>query len=1470
MAIRSIDNYIVDMFSQMRGVGVQGIKNLATNLKPATNKDIIAQMKIQTEVMEGANKNSDKLFKAFDGFMQQQRELNQQRVNSRESSNNSDKPNVFEERDKVQRSIVGTKHPLMGVVSAIKDDTARIVELLEQNVRMEQEKNNKGSRFGDFNLGSLMKYAPLLALATASAPELGAGLHAGATLLPTAGRVAMGAGRVIASGAGALRAGGGIANAINVARTSGAGGFNARNMLMGEQKLGALGKIGAVAGAGATYGRYAEGDTTGATIQGISTALPLLLSKTKFGKLASIASGVMDVGLLGRDYVKSKTGEVTPEEQQQQDQLLQPTDKIANNTAETNKILTDIANGKKVGEPSQVSSSGAGSALGLGAMALIGGGILAKRNPLGALTGGFAGSLGARAGTSVLGSLGGMLGRGGAVAGVGAGTTAGARVGTSAGEGALNAGLKIGGKTLGKTALKSLPFVGLAMGAYGAYEKVKEGDTTGAVLEATSGIAAMIPVYGTAISLGLQGISATRDVMRATNKETTDTLTANNQAVTSNITSANDKANSQISKASDTTANALISANELTNKNIAETSAMANSNIANTAQTLSTTGSTLSSNLISASGTFMQMITKFSVLGVALTTTGMAINGVQEFFKTDKEKLKSKLGQGDMSGLHLGAVAESFESGGKGVGTVSGGKGDKGGVSYGKHQLSSKSGTMKEFLDSKYGEKYRGDLMKYEIGSDQFNSTYKTIAKFKGDEFASDQKAFIDKTHFGVQANAIKSKTGIDFSKRGRAVNELIYSMSVQYRNLTPSIFEKALGKNANQLSDQEIIEKVMDYRANNVNTHFSNSSDATRKAVGGRILTEKEMLLNINAKNPNAITNKGGNAIGDTKGAGRSGQVGRTTAKTASTTPISKGGNEASKNADYDLDKICSYAYAKAGDKSKRKCALYVRQALQEGDNKKQIKSGLGDANQWNTNLPKIGFVPVQGTNAQKGDIAWFPPYAGSKEGHVCIFTGSQWVSDFKQKSVQPNSSKSLPYTLFRAKSGYSNGASTGATEGTDQVQGTDANGLNGGAEGSETPDSIFEKAVSVATTGIAGIFNSDAMQKARDFMKGDIYKTTDKTPMPKAQGTFTKDVDQADPNRKLRGAGNNGEADDLLGALGGDDILRQQRHANYEVVKRAIGGTNDIQRQERPDNYDEVKKALGGTNQIQRQMGGKSKNKWWMGLFDSLLGGNDLLGGLFGLATGQRKLSDITPQEILGQVQGAIGAGGIFEGGKFNGRAVGKMLGLDASGALGDIANGGFGGGFGGGLPTGFTSSTGIPSGAFGGGFGGGLVQNTSETDNSSTIDGDTTYQTNGGTTFASKLGSVLGIPRMELGSYAFGGGFGGGLSRNTSNESNISNSTYDKMQEFERFVNRDIDYDHNVTMDDERDMQMAKYNVDEEKRQQSQVQVNIPPTIQTKTGEAPRGRTPQEGLGDSLLVKNPDTIIHTVAVGIMGKSV
>lgn len=75
--------------------------------------------------------------------------------------------------------------------------------------------------------------------------------------------------------------------------------------------------------------------------------------------------------------------------------------------------------------------------------------------------------------------------------------------------------------SLGKTALKFgkvAPGFGLLLGAAGAISKASQGDFAGAGLEAASGLLAMVPKFGTAAALGLQGYIAVRENDRTASK----------------------------------------------------------------------------------------------------------------------------------------------------------------------------------------------------------------------------------------------------------------------------------------------------------------------------------------------------------------------------------------------------------------------------------------------------------------------------------------------------------------------------------------------------------------------------------------------------------------------------------------------------------------------------------------------------------------------------------------------------------------------------------------------------------------------------------------------------------------------------------------------------------------------------------------------------------------------------------------
>lgn len=77
---------------------------------------------------------------------------------------------------------------------------------------------------------------------------------------------------------------------------------------------------------------------------------------------------------------------------------------------------------------------------------------------------------------------------------------------------------KVGATAAGSLASRAVPGLGLVAGGLDAWRRAKEGDYTGAALSAGSGLAAMVPVVGTAASLGLTGAQVYRDYKREQEK----------------------------------------------------------------------------------------------------------------------------------------------------------------------------------------------------------------------------------------------------------------------------------------------------------------------------------------------------------------------------------------------------------------------------------------------------------------------------------------------------------------------------------------------------------------------------------------------------------------------------------------------------------------------------------------------------------------------------------------------------------------------------------------------------------------------------------------------------------------------------------------------------------------------------------------------------------------------------------------
>jgi hypothetical protein len=128
----------------------------------------------------------------------------------------------------------------------------------------------------------------------------------------------------------------------------------------------------------------------------------------------------------------------------------------------------------------------------------------------------------------------------------------------------------------------------------------------------------------------------------------------------------------------------------------------------------------------------------------------------------------------------LGALSERFESGGRGPGAVSSGKGDPGGVSYGIWQLSSRAGAVAAFVAAE-GAPWRGELGGAAPGSPAFTRAWQAIAAREPAAFAEAQHAFIERSHYRPAVASVRERTGLDLDARHPAVRDVAWSVAVQH-----------------------------------------------------------------------------------------------------------------------------------------------------------------------------------------------------------------------------------------------------------------------------------------------------------------------------------------------------------------------------------------------------------------------------------------------------------------------------------------------------------------------------------------------------------------------------------------------------------------------------------------------------------------------------------------------------------------
>ena len=172
----------------------------------------------------------------------------------------------------------------------------------------------------------------------------------------------------------------------------------------------------------------------------------------------------------------------------------------------------------------------------------------------------------------------------------------------------------------------------------------------------------------------------------------------------------------------------------------------------------------------------------------------------------------------ETSAYRLGSLSERYESGGRGPGTVSTGRGDPGGVSYGTYQLSSRAGTVAAFVAGE-GARWAAIFGAAKPGSDTFSARWKDIAEREPDAFAEAQHAFIERTHYRPAVQAVLDTTGLDLDSRHNAIRDATWSCAVQHggaaKILSAAVasVDKAI-KRTSSLYDRQLLDRIYTERS--------------------------------------------------------------------------------------------------------------------------------------------------------------------------------------------------------------------------------------------------------------------------------------------------------------------------------------------------------------------------------------------------------------------------------------------------------------------------------------------------------------------------------------------------------------------------------------------------------------------------------------------------------------------------------
>ena len=250
---------------------------------------------------------------------------------------------------------------------------------------------------------------------------------------------------------------------------------------------------------------------------------------------------------------------------------------------------------------------------------------------------------------------------------------------------------------------------------------------------------------------------------------------------------------------------------------------------------------------------------------------------------------------------YIGKYVKKFESGDKGSSAISTGSGDHGGASFGSYQFP----TNKSASDSlwRFWEKYyQSSYPNVTIGNNKaFKDAWLDAVKKDPAGFFKNEHDFMTANYYTPISNSLKANGVGDPTEYDRAAQEAAWSSATQYGpGLAASIFKSA--GVSNSMDPKDYINKLYDYKYNNVDKNFKSSSKSMRDGIRKRFKEEKPLLLGIAGKAPISPGASGNPATANA------------TSDTSTTTEETNSGFDLSSTLDTMLGNIFKNAASKVG----------------------------------------------------------------------------------------------------------------------------------------------------------------------------------------------------------------------------------------------------------------------------------------------------------------------------------------------------------------------------------------------------------------------------------------------------------------------------------------------------------------------------------------------------------------------------